>query len=68
MKHFRYQLLLSDITWIMRYNLSKNIRYRNLSTDCTFVSLNFTIGNFGNTSFFDETDRVVADTCFSKTS
>ena len=45
MGRFRIQLLLEDNTWSTRYNLPKNDRYSDTSTDWTLVNLNFTIEN-----------------------
>ena len=43
----RIQLLLEDNTWSTRYNIPKNDRFSDTSTDWTLVSLNFTIENYG---------------------
>ena len=43
MGRFRYQLLLEDNTWSTRYNIHKNDRYSDNSSDWTLVSLNFTV-------------------------
>ena len=45
MGRFRIQLLLEDNTWSTRYNIPKNDRYSNSSTDWTLVSLNFNVEN-----------------------
>ena len=47
MGRFRIQLLLEDKTWSTRYNIPKNDRYSNISTDWTLVSLVFTIEKYG---------------------
>ena len=47
MGRFRIQLLLEDNTWSTRYNIPKNDRYSDSSTDRTLVSLNFTQENYG---------------------
>ena len=43
MGRFRIQSLLEDNTWSTRYNIAKNDRYSNSSTDWTKLNLNFTI-------------------------
>ena len=48
MGRFRIQLLLEDNTWSTRYNIPRNDRYSDSSTDWTPVSLNFTVENYGN--------------------
>ena len=65
MARFRVQLLLEDITWSTRYNIPKNYRYSNNSTDWTLVSLNFTIENYGINLIYDQIDTPHADMCFS---
>ena len=65
MRRFRNQLFLKDNTWITRYNIPKNDRYCNLSTDWTLVSLNFTKENNGVELIYDEIDTPHADMCFS---
>ena len=47
MGRFRIQLLLGDNTWSTRYNIPKNGRYSDTSTDWTLVNLNFTVENYG---------------------
>ena len=47
MGRFRIQLLLGANTWSTRYNIPKNDRYSNSSTDWTLVSLIFTEENYG---------------------
>ena len=42
MGRFRTQLLLEDNTWSTRYNIPKNDRYSDTSTDWTKLGLNFT--------------------------
>ena len=42
MGRFRIQLLLEDNTWSTRYNIPKNDRYSDSSTQWTKLSLNFT--------------------------
>ena len=43
MGRFRIQLLLEDHTWSTRYNIPKNDRYSDSSTQWTKLSLNFTV-------------------------
>ena len=63
MGRFRIQLLLEDNTWTTRYNIPKNDRYSDSSTD--LVSLNFTVENYGIKLTYDEIDTAHADMCFS---
>ena len=65
MGRFRIQLLLEDNTWSTRYNIPKNDRYSNTSTDWTLVNLNFTLENYGIRMFYDQIDTAHADMCFS---
>ena len=67
MGRFRIQLLLEDNTWSTRYNLPKNDRFSDTSTDWTQLGLNFTAENYGNKLIFDEIDSVHIDMCLSKT-
>ena len=53
MGRFRIQLLLEDIICSTRYNIPKNGRYSDNSTDWTLVSLNFNIENYGIKLFYD---------------
>ena len=62
---FRIQLLLEDNTWSTRYNIPKNDRFSDSSTEWTLVSLNFTIENYGIKLIYDEIDTPHADMCFS---
>ena len=62
---FRVQLLLADNTWSTRYNIPKNDRYSDTSTEWTLVSLNFTVENFGIKLNYDEIDTAHANMCFS---
>ena len=50
---FRIQLLLSDNTWSTRYNIPKNDRYSDSSTDWTLVSLKFNVQNYGRRLIYD---------------
>ena len=65
MGRFRIQLLLQDNTWSTRYNIPKNDRYSDNSTDCRLVSLNFTVENYGIILIYDQIDSPHADMCFS---
>ena len=62
---FRIQLLLEDNTWSTRYNIPKNDRFSDSSTDWTLVNLNFTVENYGIKLIYDQIDRAHADMCFS---
>ena len=62
---FRVQLLLEDNTWSTRYNIPKNDRYSNSSTQWTLVNLNFTVENYGIRLVYDQIDTPHADMCFS---
>ena len=65
MGRFRIQLLFEDDTWSTRYNIPKNDRYSNSSTDWTLLNLNFTEENYGIELIYDEIDIPHADMCFS---
>ena len=65
MGRFGIQLLLEDNTWITRYNIPKNDRYSDNSTDWTLVNLNFTVENYGIKLIYDEIDTAHVDMCFS---
>ena len=65
MGRFRIQLLLKDKTWSTRYNIPKNDRYSNSSTDSTLVSLNFFVENYGIKMIYDQIDTAHADMSFS---
>ena len=65
MGRFRIQLLLEDNTWSTRYNIPKNDRYSNSSTQWTLVNLNFTVENYGIKLIYDQIDTAHADMCFS---
>ena len=62
---FRMELLLEDNTWSTRYNIPKNDRYGNSSTQWTLVNLNFTVENYGIRLVYDHIDTPHADMCFS---
>ena len=50
---------------VLGYNIPKNDRYSDSSTDWTLVSLNFTVEIFGNKLIYDQIDTAHADMCFS---
>ena len=62
---FRIQLLLEDNTCSIRYNIPKNDRYSDNSTDWMLVSLNFNIENYGIKLFYDEIHSAHSEMCFS---
>ena len=68
MGRFRKQFLLEDNTWSTRYNISKNDRNSDSSTQWTKLSLNFTEENYGIKLIFNEIDSVHSDMCFSNVS
>ena len=65
MGRFRVQLLLEDNTWSTRYNILKNHRFSDSSTQWTKLSLNFTEENYGIQLIYDQIDTAHADMCFS---
>ena len=65
MGRFIFQLLLDDNTWSIRYNIPKNDRYSDSSTDWTLVILNFSAENYGVRLIYNEIDSAHADMCFS---
>ena len=65
MGRFRIQIILEDNTWSTRYNIPKNDRYSNTSTDWTLVSLNFTEDNYCIKLVYDQIKKAHADLCFS---
>ena len=65
MGRFRIQLLLENDTWSTRYNIPKNDRSSDNSTDWTLVSLHFTVENYGIKLIYDQIDNAQADICFS---
>ena len=65
MGRFRIQLIIEDNTWSTRYNIPKNDRYSDSSTQWTKLSLNFSIENYGIRIIYDKTDATHADMCFS---
>ena len=60
----RFQLLLSEGSWSIRYNIPKNHRCSASSTDLTVVSLNFTAENYGTKKFFDRKETAHDDFVF----
>ena len=62
---FGIQLLLEDNTWSNRYNLPKNGRYSESSTDWTKLGLSFTEQNYGNRLNYDQIDTPHAHMWFS---
>ena len=62
---FQIQLLLSDNTWSNKYNIPKNDRYSDSSTQWILVNLNFTIENYGVKLVYDQIVTPPADMCFS---
>ena len=68
MVRFRTQLLLEKNTWSTRYNIRKNDRYSDSSTQWTKLSLNFTEENYGIKLIFDEIDNAHSDMCSSNIS
>ena len=62
---FRIQLLLEDNSWSTRYNIPKNDRYSDTSTQWTLVNLYFTVENYGIKLIYDRIDTLYADLCFS---
>ena len=62
---FTIQLLLEGNSWSTRYNIPKNDRYSNTSTDWSLVNFNFTVENYGIRLNYDQIDTAHADTCFS---
>ena len=65
MGRFRIQLLLEDNTWSTRYNIAKNDRYSDSSTDWTLFSLNFSEEKYGIKLIYDQIDTPHAALCFS---
>ena len=65
MGRFRIQLLLEDNTWSTRYNIAKNDRYSDTSTDWTLPNLIFTVEKYGIRTIYDQIDTPHADMCFS---
>ena len=65
MSRFRVQLFLKDNTWSTKYDIPKNDRYSNSSTDWTLVSVNFNVENYVVKLIYDQRDAPHADMCSS---
>ena len=65
MGRFRVEFFLEDNTWSTRYNIPKNDRYSDSSTQWTKLSISFTIENYGTRLIYGEIDTAHADLCFS---
>ena len=65
MGRFGILQLIEDNTWSTRYNIPKNDRYSDSSTQWTKLSLSFTEENYGIKLIFDEIGTTHADMCFS---
>ena len=65
MGRFRIQLFLEDNTWSTQYNIPKNDRYSDSSTQWTLVNLNFIVENYGIKLIYNQIDTPHADMCFS---
>ena len=65
MGRFRIQFLIEYNTWSTRYNIPKNDRFSNTSTEWTLVSLNFTVEIYCVKVIYDQIDTAHADMCFS---
>ena len=61
---FRIQLLLEDNTWSTRYNIAKNDRYIDKSTQWTKLSSKFSEEKYCIKLIDDEIDTPHADMCF----
>ena len=61
MRRFGIQFLLEDNTWSTRYNIPKNDRYSDSSTQRTLVNLNFLVENYGIILVYDQIDTPHAD-------
>ena len=65
MGRLRIQLLLEDYTCSARFNIPKNDRFSDTSTEWTLVCLKFTVENYGIKLIYDQIDTAHADICFS---
>ena len=65
MGYFRIQFLLDDNTLSTSYNIPKNDRYSDTSTDWTLSNLDFIVVNYGIKLIYDQIDSSHADMCFS---
>ena len=61
---FRIHLLIEDNTWSTRYNIPKNDRYSDSSTDWTLLNLDFTVENYGIRLIYNQIDKLHSDTGF----
>ena len=62
---FKIEMVSVDNTWSTRYNIPKNDRYSNSSTDWTKIILNFIEERYSKKLIFDEIDSANSDVCFS---
>ena len=65
MGRFRIHLLLADNTWSTRYNIPKNGRYSDTSTQWTKLRMKYTVKSYGIKLIFDQADTAHAHMCFS---
>ena len=65
MGRLRLQFLLENNTWSTRYNIPKDDRFSDSSTQWTKQSLNFTVEKYGNKLIFDQRDTPHDDISFS---
>ena len=68
MGRFRIQLLLEDNNWSTRYNIPKNDRYSNSTTQWTKLSSTFAVENYGIKLIYDQIHTPHANMCFSNNS
>ena len=59
------QFVLEDNTWSTKYNIPKNDRYSDSSTEWTELILYYSEENYGIKFSFDEIDSAYSDICFS---
>ena len=65
MGRLRNQLSIEDDTWSIRYNLPKNDRYSDSTTDWTKLISIFTVKNYGIKLIRDQIGTLYGDMCFS---
>ena len=65
MFRFRIQLILDNKVWSTRYHKAKNSKYSSSSTERRLLNLDFTEPNHCTRLYYDKTDTVHADICFS---
>ena len=65
MGRFRVQLLLEHNTWSTQYNIPKNDRYSDTSSDWTLLNLDSTVENYRIKLIHDQIDSPHADVSFS---